>query len=94
MLLNRIVPYIEPLLRKNQNGFRQGRLNLSQMSTSSYRGVPHIKPWKAFDSVDHAKMFVGLYLNGKKTEYIIKCKDDKDFVIKSIQNTLLNMVSD
>ena len=31
MLLNRIVPHIETLLRKNQNGFRRGRSTLSQI---------------------------------------------------------------
>ena len=226
MLLNRIVPYVEPLLRKNQNGFRRGRSTLSQIlclrrlieeSHASNRDLAlvFVDFSKAFDSVDRAKMFeilslygipeeiisaikvlytdtsstiltsdgetppfsinagilqgdtlapflfiivvdyvlrmsvdsisnkgfeirprrsarypaqyltdtdfaddialisetlvnaqsllqsleqasncVGLYLNEKKTEYINKCKDDNEFVIKTIQNTLLNMVSD
>ena len=36
----------------------------------------------------------GLYLNEKMTEYINKSSSDSDFVIKTINNTLLNMVSD
>ena len=31
MLLNRILPCIDPILRKNQNGFRPGRSTLSQI---------------------------------------------------------------
>ena len=31
MILNRLVPFVEPLLRKNQNGFRRGRSTLSQI---------------------------------------------------------------
>ena len=45
-------------------------------------------------SLEQASNCVGLYLNEKKTEYINKCSSDSDFVIKTINNTLLNMVSD
>ena len=31
MILNRLVPFIDPILRKNQNGFRRGRSTLSQI---------------------------------------------------------------
>ena len=31
MLLNRLRPYIEPILRNNQNGFRPGRSTLTQI---------------------------------------------------------------
>ena len=31
MLLNRISPHIDPILRQNQNGFRKGRLTLPQI---------------------------------------------------------------
>ena len=31
LILNRIAPRIDPLLRKNQNGFRKGRGTLSQI---------------------------------------------------------------
>ena len=42
-------------------------------------------------SLEQASNCVGLYLNEKKTEYINKCNSDSDFVIKTINNTLLNM---
>ena len=35
-----------------------------------------------------------MYLNVSKTEYVNKCNTDSDFVIKTINNTLLQMVSD
>ena len=226
MILNRIVPFVEPLLRKNQNGFRRGRSTLSQIlclrriieeSKLSNRDLAlvFVDFSKAFDSVDRSKMFdilklygipdkiitaikvlytdtsstiltsdgetppfsissgilqgdtlapflfiivvdyvlrmsldtisdkgleikprqssrhpakyltdtdfaddialisnslvnaqcllqsleqasncVGLYLNESKTEYVNKCMSDSDFVIKSLNNTLLKMVSD
>ena len=31
MILNRLIPFVEPLLRNNQNGFRRGRSTLSQI---------------------------------------------------------------
>ena len=31
MILNRLVPFVEPLLRKNQNGFRRVHTTLSQI---------------------------------------------------------------
>ena len=31
LLLNRLIPVVEPILRKNQNGFRRGRSTLSQI---------------------------------------------------------------
>ena len=226
MILNRLVPFVEPLLRKNQNGFRRGRSTLSQIlclrriieeSKLSNRDLAlvFVDFSKAFDSVDRSKMFeilslygipnkiisaikvlytdtsstiltsdgetpsfsinsgilqgdtlapflfiivvdyvlrmsvdtisdkgleikprqssrhpaqhltdtdfaddialisnslfnaqcllqsleqasncVGLYLNESKTEYVNKCMSDSDFVIKSLNNTLLKMVSD
>ena len=226
MILNRLVPFVGPLLRKNQNGFRRGRTTLSQIlclrrileesqATNRDLALVFVDFSKAFDSVDREKMFeilklygipdiiisairvlytdtsstiltsdgetppfsikagilqgdtlapflfiivvdyvlrmsvdtiknkgyeieprrstrhpakhltdtdfaddialiseslvnaqsllqsleqasncVGLYLNEKKTEYINKCSSDSDFVIKTINNTLLNMVSD
>ena len=35
-----------------------------------------------------------MHLNESKTEYVNKCNTDSDFVIKTINNTLLQMVSD
>ena len=226
MLLNRLVPFVGPLLRKNQNGFRRGRTTLSQIlclrrlleeAQASNRDLAlvFVDFSKAFDSVDREKMFeilklygipdkiisairvlytdtsstilttdgetppfsinagilqgdtlapflfiivvdyvlrmsvdsisskgfeikprrstrhpaqyltdtdfaddialiseslvnaqsllqsleqasncVGLYLNEKKTEYVNKCNNDSDFIIKTIQDKILNMVSD
>ena len=45
-------------------------------------------------SLEQASNCVGLYLNESKTEYVNKCNSDSDFVIKTINNTLLQMVSD
>ena len=75
MILNRIVPFVEPLLRKNQNGFRRGRSTLSQIlclrrlieeSKLSNRDLAlvFVDFSKAFDSVDRGKMFEILKLYG------------------------------
>ena len=45
-------------------------------------------------SLEQASNCVGLYLNESKTEYVNKCMSVSDFVIKSLNNTLLKMVSD
>ena len=85
MLLNRIVPYVEPLLRKNQNGFRRGRSTLSQIlclrrlieeSHASNRDLAlvFVDFSKAFDSVDRAKMFEILSLYGIPEEIISAIK--------------------
>ena len=67
MLLNRIRPHLEPLLRKNQNGFRPGRSIVAQILTLR-RLVEGIKAKhltavltfmdykKAFDSINRKKM--------------------------------------
>ena len=31
LILNRLIPFVEPVLRNNQNGFRRGRSTLSQI---------------------------------------------------------------
>ena len=67
-LLNRLVPFVGPLLRKNQNGFRRGRTTLSQIlclrrlleeAQASNRDLAlvFVDFSKAFDSVDREKMF-------------------------------------
>ena len=75
IILNRLVPFIDPLLRKNQNGFRRGRSTLSQI-LSLRRIIEECKLSnrdlalvfvdfsKAFDSVDRDKMFEILKLYG------------------------------
>ena len=75
MLLNRLVPFVGPLLRKNQNGFRRGRTTLSQIlclrrlleeAQASNRDLAlvFVDFSKAFDSVDREKMFEILKLYG------------------------------
>ena len=67
MLLNRIQPYIDPLLRPNQNGFRSGRSTMAHILTRR-RLIEGIKSHdlkaviifvdfkKAFDSIARGKM--------------------------------------
>ena len=68
MILNRLVPFVGPLLRKNQNGFRRGRTTLSQIlclrrileesqATDRDLALVFVDFSKAFDSVDREKMF-------------------------------------
>ena len=76
MLLSyRIVPHVEPLLRKNQNGFRRGRSTLSQIlclrrlieesqAFNKDLALVLVDFSKAFDSVDRNKMLEILDLYG------------------------------
>ena len=75
IILNRLVPFIEPLLRKNQNSLRRGRSTLSQIlclrriieeSKLSNRDLALVffDFSKAFDSVDRNKLFEILKLHG------------------------------
>ena len=75
MILNRLVPFVGPLLRKNQNGFRRGGTTLSQIlclrrlleeAQASNRDLAlvFVDFSKAFDSVDREKMFEILKLYG------------------------------
>jgi hypothetical protein len=75
MILNRIVPSLDPLLRKNQNGFRKGRGTLSQI-LSVRRILEEMRKLnrevivcfvdfkKAFDSISREKMFEIIKLYG------------------------------
>ena len=45
-------------------------------------------------SFEQTSNSVGLYLNESKTEYVNKCMSDSDFLIHTLNKTLLNMVSD
>ena len=67
LILNRLVPFIEPLLRNNQNGFRRGRSTLSQIlclrriiEEAKAFNLPAILTFidfkKAFDSIHRGKM--------------------------------------
>ena len=75
LLLNRIVPHIDPLLRNNQNGFRSGRSTLSQIlllrrlieemsHCNRDLALVFVDFSKAFDSVDRNMMFKILKLYG------------------------------
>ena len=81
LLLNRLIPFVGPILRKNQNGFRRGRSTLSQIlclrrlieeSNLSQLDLAliFVDFSKAFDSVDRSKMFEILKLYGIPNEII------------------------
>ena len=75
LLLNRIVPVLDPLLRRNQNGFRSGRSTISQI-LSIRRILEEMRKLdkeailcfvdfkKGFDSISREKMFEILNLYG------------------------------
>ena len=75
LLLNRLVPTVDPLLRNNQNGFRGGRSTISQI-LALCRVIEEMKRLdkdfticfvdfrKAFDSINHEVMFNILPLYG------------------------------
>ena len=79
LILNRICPKLEPILRKNQNGFRPGRSTLGQILTlhriieeitfcNKTTAIIFVDFSKAFDSVNREKMFEILGLYGTKTK--------------------------
>ena len=68
MLLNRLIPYVDPILRNNQNGFRKGRSTSShilsirriieELKISREQGtIIFLDFTKAFDSVNRCNMF-------------------------------------
>ncbi|KAI8486591.1 hypothetical protein Bbelb_355660 [Branchiostoma belcheri] len=75
LLLNRIVPAVDPLLRRNQNGFRRGRSTITQI-LSLRRIIEEMRRCnkdlvllfvdfrRAFDSIDRNTMFEILHLYG------------------------------
>ena len=81
LILNRLLPYVDPLLRNNQNGFRAGRSTLSQIFALRcvIEEISHcnrdvafvfIDFSKVFDSVDREMMFKILSLYGIPTQII------------------------
>ena len=67
MLLNRIIPEIDPIIRRNQNGFRKNRSTTGQILTIirilegvTYKILPLtillIDFSKAFDTINRKKM--------------------------------------
>ena len=93
MILNRVIPFIEPLLRKNQNGFRRGCSTFSQI-LCLYRIILECKLSnrdltlvfvdfsRAFDSIDRNKMFE-----------IFKLYGILDKIISAITNTVSTVLS-
>ena len=86
LLLNRIRPHVDPILRKNQNGFRSGRSTLSQLlfvrrileearNFSLEAVLVFVDFKKAFDSVDRDIMFEILSLYGyhRKSSQLLDC---------------------
>ena len=81
LLLNRIRSKVEPILRKNQNGFRPGRSTLGQILTlrriieeitfcNKTAALIFVDFSKAFDSVNRDTMFEILELYGIPKEII------------------------
>ena len=81
MLLNRLIPYVDPILRNNQNGFRKGRSTSSQILTirriieelkiSGNQGtIIFLDFSKAFDSVNRCNMIKVLSNYGIPNEII------------------------
>ena len=81
MLLNRLIPYVDPILRNNQNGFRKGRSTSSQILTirriieelqiSREQGtIIFLDFSKAFDSVNRYNMIKILSNYGIPNEII------------------------
>ena len=85
LILNRLIPFVEPILRKNQNGFRRGRSTLSQIlclrrlieesnASKLDLALVFVDFSKAFDSVDRSKMFEILGLYGIPEEIVAAIK--------------------
>ena len=85
LILNRLIPFIEPLLRDNQNGFRSGRTTISQILCLRRLleeselckldlSLVFVDFSKAFDSVDRSKMFEILELYGVPQKIISAIK--------------------
>ena len=85
LLLNHLITFVGPILRKNQNGFRRGRNTLSQILclrrpieesnlSNLDLALVFVHFSKAFDSVDRSKMFEILELYGIPNEIIAAIK--------------------
>ena len=87
MILNRIQPAIDPLLRGNQSGFRPGRSTTSQVLALrriiegvKRKNLPAVMVFvdfcKAFDSISHKCMFA-----------ILKAYGIPDLIVSAIRAT-------
>ncbi len=92
LLLNRIYPFIDPLLRPNQNGFRKGRSTLPQILAirkiiqecrigNKSAALIFVDFSKAFDSINRDTLFhiLGLYGLPKRIIAAIKLLYDKSY---------------
>ena len=81
LILNRLVVALDPILRRNQNGFRRGRTTISQIlslrriveemrNANKEMTIVFVDFKKAFDSIDRSVMFEILELYGLPTEII------------------------
>ena len=85
LLLNRIQPVIDPILRKNQAGFRKKRSTIRQINTlrrlfegATHKQIPLVSTFvdfkKAFDSVNRDMMFKIMKLYGIPIKIIAAVK--------------------
>ena len=88
-LLNRISKHLEPILKRNQNGFRKGRSTLPQISalrrviketkiTNRKASIVFVNFSKAFDSINRNAVLHILYLFGLPDKIIAGIKTMKD----------------
>ena len=68
LILNRLIPHVDPILRMNQNGFRKGRSTIAQILTlrriiekmnrhNKFVVICFVDFKKAFDSINREAMF-------------------------------------
>ena len=97
LILNRIQPILDPLLRNNQNGFRPGRSTTTQILALrriieglKARNLPAVVTFidftKAFDTVDCGKMLHILRLYGIPSRIV-------DAIGRIYENTKANVLS-
>ena len=84
MLLNRISPHLDPILRRNQNGFRKGRSTTPQILalrrlieelkiSNKQAYIVFVDFSKAFDSVSRKAMLHIVLNYGIPEEIVLNC---------------------